>query len=70
MTQERADALIVGAQGDHVTYDRLIIELAEKSRLPALFPYRSFAELGGLISYGIDAVDLYRCAAATKLGMD
>ena len=67
MTRERADAFIVRAQGDHVTYDRLIIELAEKSRLPALFPYPSFAELGGLIAYGNDAIDLYRRAAGYRL---
>jgi putative ABC transport system substrate-binding protein len=63
MTQERADALIASSQAEHRTYSRLIIELAEKSRLPAIFPYRVFAEQGGLIAYGIDAVDLYRRGA-------
>jgi putative ABC transport system substrate-binding protein len=42
---------------------RLIIELAEERRLPALFPFRPFAEQGGLIAYGIDADDNYRRAA-------
>jgi putative tryptophan/tyrosine transport system substrate-binding protein len=64
MTHERTDALIVSPQGEHVTHDRLIIELAEKSCLPTLFPYRFYAELGGLIAYGIDAVDLYRRAGS------
>jgi putative ABC transport system substrate-binding protein len=63
MTQERADGLIVSSQGEHGTYSRLIIELAEKSRLPAIFDGRSFAELGGLIGYGNDGVDEYRRAA-------
>jgi ABC-type uncharacterized transport system substrate-binding protein len=63
MTQERADALIVGDQAEHTIYSRLIIELVEKSRLPAIFPYRDFAEEGGLIAYGIDTVDLFRRAA-------
>jgi putative tryptophan/tyrosine transport system substrate-binding protein len=63
MTQERADALIVNDQPEHYTYDRLIIELAEESRLPALFPERYFAEIGGLISYGSDSADEIRRAA-------
>jgi putative ABC transport system substrate-binding protein len=63
MTQERADALIVSDQGEHGTYRQLIIELAEASRLPALFPYRFWAEQGGLIAYGIDVIDQYRRAA-------
>jgi putative ABC transport system substrate-binding protein len=51
MTQERADALIVSDQGEHNTNSRLIIKLAEESRLPALFALRFFAEQGGLIAY-------------------
>jgi putative ABC transport system substrate-binding protein len=60
MTQERAEALIVSDQPEVDTYSRLIIELVEKSRLPAIFPYRFWAERGGLIAYGIDHVDRFR----------
>jgi putative tryptophan/tyrosine transport system substrate-binding protein len=63
MTQARADALIISSQEEHNTYSQLIIELAEESRLPAIFPYRFWAEQGGLIAYGIDVVDVYRRAA-------
>jgi len=63
MTQERADGLIVSSQTEHATHSRLIIKLAEESRLPALFPYRSFAKQGGLIAYGDDGVDDMRRAA-------
>jgi putative ABC transport system substrate-binding protein len=63
MTQERADALIVAHQPENYTYSRLIIELAEQSRLPTLFPHRFYVEQGGLISYGTDVVDVYRRAA-------
>jgi putative ABC transport system substrate-binding protein len=52
MTEERAVALIVSDQAELGTYTRLIIELAERSHLPALSPYRSFAEQGGLIMKG------------------
>jgi putative ABC transport system substrate-binding protein len=63
MTQERADVLIVIDQFEHYTYGRLIIELAEQSRLPTIFPDRSFAEQGGLIAYGNDSGDQTRRAA-------
>jgi putative ABC transport system substrate-binding protein len=51
MTQGRADALIVSPQLELLTYSRLIIELAEKCRLPAICAWRHFAERGGLIAY-------------------
>jgi putative tryptophan/tyrosine transport system substrate-binding protein len=41
----------------------LIISLAAKFRIPAVYPYRYFAEAGGLLSYGVDAVDLFRRGA-------
>jgi putative ABC transport system substrate-binding protein len=63
MTRERADALIVADQAENNVYSRLIIKLAEESRLPALFSLRFFAEQGGLIAYGIDIVDYYRRGA-------
>jgi putative ABC transport system substrate-binding protein len=41
----------------------LIITLAARHRLPAVYAYRSFVTDGGLISYGPDMVDQYRRAA-------
>jgi putative tryptophan/tyrosine transport system substrate-binding protein len=41
----------------------LIVTLAARHRLPAVYPYRSFVIDGGLISYGPDMVDQYRRAA-------
>jgi len=40
----------------------LIIALAARHRVPAIYPYRFMVAAGGLISYGIDTVDLYRRA--------
>jgi putative ABC transport system substrate-binding protein len=55
-------ALIVsaGGQGPH---RNLIIALAARLRLPAIYPYRYYAVDGGLISYGPNTVDLFRRAA-------
>ena len=41
----------------------LIISLAARHRLPAVYPFRSFVDDGGLISYGPDSVDPFRQAA-------
>jgi putative tryptophan/tyrosine transport system substrate-binding protein len=40
-----------------------IITLAARQHLPAVYPYRFFAEDGGLIAYGVDVTDLYQRAA-------
>jgi len=42
----------------------LIVSLAARHRLPTIYPFRYFAELGGLIAYGIDNIEMYRRAAA------
>ena len=42
----------------------LIIRLAEQYRLPAVYPYRFFTESGGLMSYGLDTVNVFRQAAS------
>ena len=41
----------------------LIIKLADKYRLPAVYPYRFFASSGGLMSYGLDTIGVFRQAA-------
>jgi putative ABC transport system substrate-binding protein len=41
-----------------------IIALAARHRLPAIYPFRYFVAIGGLISYGIDVLDNYRQAAS------
>jgi hypothetical protein len=41
----------------------LIITLAARYRLPAIYPFRTFVRSGGLISYGPDIVDQFRRAA-------
>jgi putative ABC transport system substrate-binding protein len=41
-----------------------IASLAARYRLPAVYPYRFFTEVGGLLSYGGDVTDNYRRAAS------
>jgi putative ABC transport system substrate-binding protein len=53
--------VVVGAQG--AAHRELIVTLAARHRLPAVFPYRYFVSSGGLMSFGPDEVDQYRRAA-------
>jgi ABC-type uncharacterized transport system substrate-binding protein len=55
--------LIVLASPTTNLHRELIIALAARHRLPAVYPYRYFAISGGLASYGVDNIDLYRRAA-------
>jgi putative ABC transport system substrate-binding protein len=55
--------LIVTAGAGVATKRELIIRLASRYRLPAVYPYRYYVTDGGLISYGPDNIDQYRLAA-------
>jgi putative ABC transport system substrate-binding protein len=44
------------------SHSRGIVALAERFRLPAIYPYRYYVVQGGLLSYGVDNVDLFRQA--------
>jgi putative ABC transport system substrate-binding protein len=63
MARERADSLIVGAEAESFVYRRLIVELAEKNRLPAIYAAREYVEAGGLMAYSFDLVELWTRAA-------
>jgi putative tryptophan/tyrosine transport system substrate-binding protein len=56
--------LIVLPSGPTIVHRELIIALAARHRLPAIYPYRRFVADGGLICYGLDLADQYRGAAA------
>jgi putative ABC transport system substrate-binding protein len=56
--------LIVTAAGGLSTRRSLIITLAARHRLPAVYPFRYYVADGGLISYGPDPIDQYRRAAS------
>jgi len=55
--------LIVTAGALSLVHRDLIIALAARHRLPAVYPYRIFVASGGLMSYGTDSTDSYRRAA-------
>jgi putative ABC transport system substrate-binding protein len=56
--------LILTASGLAFVHRDLIITLAARHKLPAVYFERSFVAAGGLISYGPDFIDQYRRAAS------
>ena len=55
--------LIVTASALATRHSDLIIALAARHRLPAVYADRYFVDAGGLVSYGPDFIDQYRRAA-------
>jgi putative tryptophan/tyrosine transport system substrate-binding protein len=57
-------ALVVPPDAFTIIHHALIIELAARHRLPAIYAYRSFVAEGGLMSYGPDVYDIFRRTAS------
>jgi len=56
--------LLLPPDGITVFHRDLIVELAARHRLPAVYPFHFFVTGGGLMSYGTDQVEMFRLAAS------
>ena len=63
LAREPAGGLIYPPDTFTATHRKLIVELAARYSLPAIYSFRFFAEDGGLVSYGVDIPDQFRLAA-------
>ena len=63
LAHEPNPGLIVLPSANAVVDLMQIIHLAAKYRIPAVYPHRQFVTRGGVISYGVDTIYLYREAA-------
>jgi putative ABC transport system substrate-binding protein len=61
--QKQVSAIMTTTGSRFVVERKRIVELADKYRLPAIYPQKEFVEAGGLMSYGLDYDDFYRRAA-------
>jgi putative ABC transport system substrate-binding protein len=62
-TDQRASAFLVAAGGLLFRHARRVVELVARSRLPAMYPLRLYTEVGGLISFSNDLVEVWRRAS-------
>jgi putative tryptophan/tyrosine transport system substrate-binding protein len=60
IVQARSGALLVSADPFFTSRRGLIVALASRHAIPAIYEWREFAEAGGLISYGTNLVEGYR----------
>ena len=56
--------LVIPPDATMVVHRNLIVELSIRHKLPAVFPFRFFVVAGGLMSYGIDFIDVFRQAGS------
>jgi putative ABC transport system substrate-binding protein len=63
MVRNRVEALVVADAAENYTHRQLIVELVAQARLPAIYPFRDFVDVGGLMSYSVDIVAMFRDAA-------
>ena len=62
--QEPNGGLIVTPSPLTATKRDVLIDVADKVKLPAVYPFRFYVESGGLVSYGIDQLETVREAAS------
>src|SRR5262249_54021958 len=61
--QKQVGAIITNPGNRFLAERKRIVDLAVKYGLPGIYPQKEFVDDGGLMSYGVDYVDLYRRAA-------
>jgi len=76
MAEQKLDSFIVDEGGSFLAHRGTVVELAEKYRLPAIYPYRDYVEQGGLMALAPDlgelaermANDVHQILNGTKAG--
>ena len=63
LVQQRADGVIVSDLTENFANRAVILDLVGAMRVPAIYPIREYAPLGGLMSFGSDPADFWRRAA-------
>ena len=64
LAREPNGCLLVLADNTTAVHRKLIVSLAARDRVPTIYPFRFFVIDGGLMSYGIDEIDMFRRAAS------
>jgi putative ABC transport system substrate-binding protein len=62
ITSAGADALYVAGHSENLVNGPLVVQLTHEARLPAMYSYPEFADMGGLVAYGVDLSDISRHA--------
>jgi putative ABC transport system substrate-binding protein len=60
LVRQKVGALIVSADPFFTSHRDQVVALAARHAIPTIYQWRDFPEIGGLVSYGADRVDIYR----------
>jgi putative ABC transport system substrate-binding protein len=60
LSQNHVNALLIGSDPFFTTRREKLVALAAKHRVPTIYQWREYANIGGLMSYGTDLADSYR----------
>jgi putative ABC transport system substrate-binding protein len=63
LATEPGGGVVVIPDAFFASHSAQIVALAERFRLPTVYPYRYYVAQGGLLSYGVNNVDLFQQAA-------
>jgi putative ABC transport system substrate-binding protein len=64
VARQRPGALFILADRFLLAHRAQIVDVAARQRLPAMYPYREFADAGGLIAYAPSSPDMFRRSAS------
>ena len=64
LARQPNSGLLVTPDNTTIVHRDLVIAVATKHRLPAVYPFAFFVKAGGLMSYGTDQNDNFRLAAS------
>jgi putative ABC transport system substrate-binding protein len=67
LAHEQNGGLLVPPDTFTIVHRKSIVTLTAQHRVPAVYPYRFFVTGGGLVSYGIDIVGVYRRGAIKSI---
>jgi putative ABC transport system substrate-binding protein len=63
LESEPPDAIVVSNSTSNWVTRQSIFDIALRRRIPVIYPFREFVDVGGLMSYGVNLPDQYRRAA-------
>jgi len=69
LAEQQPDAVLMSTAQGIGALHQLIVELAQRYHLPAMYPFRVFVEAGGLMTYTPDVADLGRQLAEDVRGI-
>ena len=60
LAEGRAQIVLVLSSPFFTEYHSQVVEAAQANRLPTMFTFKSYVKVGGLMSYGVDQMPMYR----------